>query len=154
MATNEPPEVHTLGDVRADLSHTLRQFASLGADAPEVFFGRHRKPEGVVISYDRWRQLTGKKTGAQPRASTTPPRRRQEHRQPSRLPGKGPDATDPDLLDSPASELSIEEIRALRPSNARRRENAPDGDPGVSPSRSRDSQAPGHRSPRRPSSED
>lgn len=113
MVSNEPLQVRGLGEIRADLSHVLRQFASMGVDAPEFFFGRHRKPEGVVISYDRWRQLTGQETGAQPRASATPPRRRQDRAQRSPLPGKGLDEVDPALFTTPASELSDEQLIAL-----------------------------------------
>lgn len=135
-ASNEPLTVQGLGDIRAQLSHVLRQFASMGVDAPEYFFGRHRKPEAVIISYDRWRQLTGKDTGAQPSTSTTPPRQR-DRSHGSRLPGKGPEEIDPDLLAPSAAELSDEELRAL----GRRARASPDSPdtllhPGVPSSRS------------------
>lgn len=131
MAKAQPPrQVRTLGDVRSELSHLLRQFASMGVDAPDIFFGRHRKPEAVVISYDRWRQLNGLKPGEQPRASTRPPRSPttssaanklpgSTRRKASDLPGKGIEDLPPDLL-QPLDDLdeADEELDGTSPQRA------------------------------------
>lgn len=45
-------EVTPVGEARAELAHTLDRFADAGPQAQPVVFGRHRKPEGVVLPYE------------------------------------------------------------------------------------------------------
>jgi antitoxin StbD len=42
---------------RVRLADILRRFRREGAEAPPVFFGSHRKPEAVLLSYEKYMQL-------------------------------------------------------------------------------------------------
>jgi hypothetical protein len=44
-------------EARRTLPETVRCFAKRGADAEPIFFGAHRRPEGVMLSYARYRQM-------------------------------------------------------------------------------------------------
>lgn len=45
-------------EAKSHLSNYLHDARELGADAPPKFFGAHRRPEAVVLSYEGWLQLT------------------------------------------------------------------------------------------------
>ena len=44
-------------EARTTLSQTVARFRNEGASAEPVVFGDHRKPEGVVLSYELYIQL-------------------------------------------------------------------------------------------------
>ena len=44
-------------EARTTLSQTVARFRNEGASAKPVVFGDHRKPEGVVLSYELYIQL-------------------------------------------------------------------------------------------------
>jgi hypothetical protein len=46
------PEVLPTNEARSRLSATSRAFVERGAKAAPVFFGPHRKPVGVMLSYE------------------------------------------------------------------------------------------------------
>jgi antitoxin StbD len=50
-------EVLATSEARRTLSQMSREFVKRGAAADPVFFGAHRKPAGVMLSYDRYLQL-------------------------------------------------------------------------------------------------
>lgn len=50
-------EVRTVRETRELLSSFLKTARQAGADAPPEFFGAQRKPEGVVLSYERYLRL-------------------------------------------------------------------------------------------------
>jgi hypothetical protein len=50
-------EVMPSARTRTQLATILRRFREQGTDAPPVFFGNHRKPEGVLLSYEKYIQL-------------------------------------------------------------------------------------------------
>lgn len=54
---DRPAEVLPTSEARRTLSQTARCFAELGADAEPVFFGAHRKPTGVILSFESYMQL-------------------------------------------------------------------------------------------------
>ncbi len=49
-----PPEVLPMKEARKSLPQTSRCFREKGAEAEPVFFGAHRKPAGVMLSYERY----------------------------------------------------------------------------------------------------
>lgn len=75
--TNIPPasvEVVPVAEARAALSSVLREFRDRGADATPVVIGSHRRPEAVLVPYERFvaSQVAGKRVapaGRQPKAS-------------------------------------------------------------------------------------
>jgi hypothetical protein len=50
-------EVLAMGEARRCLPQTSRDFEEMGADAAPVFFGAHRRPAGVMLSFARYVQL-------------------------------------------------------------------------------------------------
>lgn len=52
-----PPEVLPTSEARKALSRTSREFEEKGVKAKPVFFGAHRRPAGVMLSYERYLQL-------------------------------------------------------------------------------------------------
>lgn len=52
-----PPHVMPMNEARACLSKTTRIFLERGADAEPIFYGSHRRPAGVIMSYERYVQL-------------------------------------------------------------------------------------------------
>jgi len=50
-------EVLPSAQARVRLADILRRFRREGAEAPPVFFGSHRKPEAVLLSYEKYMQL-------------------------------------------------------------------------------------------------
>ncbi len=54
-----PHEVLPTREARAQLPAMLEQFRKQGADADPVVIGARRKPEAVVLSYERYLQLAG-----------------------------------------------------------------------------------------------
>ena len=56
MAT--PQAVVPSAEARNRLSSYLRLFRETGGRADPVIFGSHRKPEGVILSYERYEWLT------------------------------------------------------------------------------------------------
>jgi PHD/YefM family antitoxin component YafN of YafNO toxin-antitoxin module len=54
-----PHEVLPTREARAQLPAMLEQFRREGADAEPVVIGARRKPEAVVLSYERYLQLAG-----------------------------------------------------------------------------------------------
>lgn len=54
-----PHEVLPTREARAQLPAMLEQFRKDGADAEPVVIGARRKPEAVVLSYERYLQLAG-----------------------------------------------------------------------------------------------
>ncbi len=56
MAT--PQTVVPSAEARDHLSGYLKLFRKQGGQAEPVVFGSHRKPEGVILSYERYEWLT------------------------------------------------------------------------------------------------
>jgi PHD/YefM family antitoxin component YafN of YafNO toxin-antitoxin module len=56
MAT--PQTVVPSAEAREHLSGYLKLFREQGGQADPVVFGSHRKPEGVILSYERYEWLT------------------------------------------------------------------------------------------------
>jgi PHD/YefM family antitoxin component YafN of YafNO toxin-antitoxin module len=56
MAT--PQTVVPSAEARDHLSGYLKLFREQGGQANPVVFGSHRKPEGVILSYERYEWLT------------------------------------------------------------------------------------------------
>ena len=54
-----PHEVLPTREARAQLPAMLEQFRKEGADAEPVVIGARRRPEAVVLSYERYLQLAG-----------------------------------------------------------------------------------------------
>ncbi len=54
---NRPIPVVPTSVARARLSSILGEFRKDGADAEPVIFGSHRKPEGVMLSYESYERL-------------------------------------------------------------------------------------------------
>src|ERR1700675_2407034 len=54
---DRPIEVLPMSQARKSLPQTSREFTERGADAEPVFFGAHRKPAGVMLSYERYIRL-------------------------------------------------------------------------------------------------
>ena len=57
--TRKPHDVLATREARAQLPALLERFRQAGADAEPVVIGAHRKPEAVVLSYERYLQLAG-----------------------------------------------------------------------------------------------
>lgn len=58
MSSN-PHEVLPTREARAQLPAMLERFRRAGADAEPVVIGARRRPEAVVLSYERYLQLSG-----------------------------------------------------------------------------------------------
>jgi antitoxin StbD len=54
-----PHEVLATREARAQLPALLERFRQDGADAEPVVIGARRRPEAVVLSYERYLQLAG-----------------------------------------------------------------------------------------------
>jgi len=52
--TTTPPEVLPMKEARRVLPQMARCFAKDGAGADPVYFGAHRRPTGVMLSYERY----------------------------------------------------------------------------------------------------
>jgi antitoxin StbD len=52
-----PAEVLPTSEARKALSRTSREFEAKGVKAKPVFFGAHRRPAGVMLSYERYLDL-------------------------------------------------------------------------------------------------
>jgi antitoxin StbD len=52
-----PPTVLPTNEARKCLSKAAQLFKERGADAEPVFFGPHREPAGVMLSYERYLHL-------------------------------------------------------------------------------------------------
>jgi hypothetical protein len=57
--TRRPHDVLATREARAQLPALLERFRQAGADAEPVVIGAHRRPEAVVLSYERYLQLVG-----------------------------------------------------------------------------------------------
>jgi len=57
--TRKPHDVLATREARAALPAMLERFRQDGADAEPVVIGAHRRPEAVVLSYERYLQLAG-----------------------------------------------------------------------------------------------
>src|SRR5437868_8290026 len=57
--SRNPHEVLPTREARAQLPAMLERFRRAGADAEPVVIGARRRPEAVVLSYERYRQLSG-----------------------------------------------------------------------------------------------
>lgn len=55
----KPHDVLATREVRAQLPALLERFRQGGADAEPVVIGARRRPEAVVLSYERYLQLAG-----------------------------------------------------------------------------------------------
>jgi PHD/YefM family antitoxin component YafN of YafNO toxin-antitoxin module len=56
---SKPHDVLATREVRAQLPALLERFRRAGADAEPVVIGARRRPEAVVLSYERYLQLAG-----------------------------------------------------------------------------------------------
>ena len=56
---SKPHDVLATREARAALPAMLERFRQDGADAEPVVIGAHRRPEAVVLSYERYLQLAG-----------------------------------------------------------------------------------------------
>ena len=54
-----PHEVLATREARLQLPALLARFRKAGADAEPVVIGAHRRPEAVVLSYERYLRLAG-----------------------------------------------------------------------------------------------
>ena len=57
--TRKPHDVLATREARAQLPALLERFREAGADAEPVVIGARRRPEAVVLSYERYLQLAG-----------------------------------------------------------------------------------------------
>ncbi|MGI8875702.1 MAG: hypothetical protein ACR2KP_15550 [Egibacteraceae bacterium] len=57
--TRKPHDVLATREARAQLPALLEGFRQAGADAEPVVIGARRRPEAVVLSYERYLQLAG-----------------------------------------------------------------------------------------------
>jgi antitoxin StbD len=57
--TRKPHEVLATREARAQLPSLLERFRQDGADAEPVVIGARRRPEAVVLSYERYLELAG-----------------------------------------------------------------------------------------------
>lgn len=57
--TRKPHDVLATREARAQLSSLLERFRKDGVDAEPVIIGARRRPEAVVLSYERYLQLAG-----------------------------------------------------------------------------------------------
>ena len=55
--SNTPAEVLPTSEARKALPRTSRDFEEQGAKAKPVFFGAHRRPAGVMLSFARYIEL-------------------------------------------------------------------------------------------------
>lgn len=55
----KPHDVLATREARAQLPALLERFREAGADADPVVIGARRRPEAVVLSYERYLQLAG-----------------------------------------------------------------------------------------------
>ena len=55
----KPHEVLATREARAQLAALLERFHQAGADAEPVVIGARRRPEAVVLSYERYLKLAG-----------------------------------------------------------------------------------------------
>jgi hypothetical protein len=55
--TATPPEVLPMKKARESLPRAARCFVEQGAQAEPVFFGAHRKPAGVMLSYELYMKM-------------------------------------------------------------------------------------------------
>jgi antitoxin StbD len=55
----KPHEVLATREARAQLPALLERFRKAGAAAEPVVIGAHRRPEAVVLSYERYLELAG-----------------------------------------------------------------------------------------------
>ena len=55
----KPHDVLATREARVQLPALLERFRRAGADAEPVVIGAHRRPEAVVLSYERYLQLIG-----------------------------------------------------------------------------------------------
>jgi len=44
-------------EARSELSAIVSRFRSEGSDSTPIYFGSHRKPEGVILPYSLWQEL-------------------------------------------------------------------------------------------------
>src|SRR5256885_13988736 len=51
------PDVLPMSEARRRLPEPARCFVEKGAEAEPVFFGAHRRPSGVMLSFERYRQM-------------------------------------------------------------------------------------------------
>ncbi len=56
-ARSRPHDVLPTSEARRTLSQTAHAFIECGAAAEPVFFGAHRRPAGVMLSYERYLEL-------------------------------------------------------------------------------------------------
>jgi PHD/YefM family antitoxin component YafN of YafNO toxin-antitoxin module len=56
---SKPHDVLATREARAALPAMLERFRQDGANAEPVVIGAHRRPEAVVLSYERYLQLAG-----------------------------------------------------------------------------------------------
>jgi antitoxin StbD len=59
MTARKPHEVLATREARAQLPALLERFRRAGAAAEPVVIGAHRRPEAVVLSYERYLELAG-----------------------------------------------------------------------------------------------
>jgi antitoxin StbD len=57
--TRKPHDVLATREARAQLPALLERFRQAGADAEPVVIGARRRPEAVVLSYERYLRLVG-----------------------------------------------------------------------------------------------
>src|SRR5437773_3536128 len=57
--TRKPHDVLATREARTQLPALLERFREAGADAEPVVIGARRRPEAVVLSYERYLQLAG-----------------------------------------------------------------------------------------------
>jgi hypothetical protein len=57
--TRKPHDVLATREARAQLPALLERFRQAGADAEPVVIGARRRPEAVVLSYERYLRLAG-----------------------------------------------------------------------------------------------
>src|SRR5436309_4321553 len=57
--TRKPHDVLATREARAQLPALLERFRQAGADAEPVVIGARRRPEAVVLSYERYLKLVG-----------------------------------------------------------------------------------------------
>jgi PHD/YefM family antitoxin component YafN of YafNO toxin-antitoxin module len=99
----KPHDVLATREVRAQLPALLERFRQGGADAEPVVIGAHRRPEAVVLSYERYLQLAG----GRERVAAALNRQAREA-------GEGPDAAE-------ALEVAAGELHAMRRERRARR---------------------------------
>ena len=96
--SGKPHDVLATREVREQLPSLLAGFRRDGAAAEPVIIGARRRPEAVVLSYERYLQLAGGRR----RVAAALQRQTQEA------------GTDAPLSDEQAQELASSELQALR----------------------------------------